>query len=106
MMILLLGLMIGLAVYACTLSKAAEGLRFYLIPNVDGIKENGIWPVISAAMAQSFFTLSVGIGSIAIFGSYIDKERSLAGEALTSFLRRGFFVIGTYSPQTLAITAA
>jgi len=83
MMILLLGLMIGLAVYSCTLPKAVDGLRFYLIPSVDGIKENGIWSVISAAMGQSFFTLSVGIGSIGIFGSYIGKDRSLAGEALT-----------------------
>ena len=83
MMLALFALMIGLAVYACTLSNAAEGLRFYLIPSLEGIKETGIWTVISAAMGQSFFTLSIGIGSIAIFGSYIDKDRSLPGEALT-----------------------
>lgn len=83
MMIALLALMIGLAVYSCTLSNAAEGLKFYLVPNFDGIKEYGLWKVITAAMGQAFFTLSIGIGSIAIFGSYIDKERSLTGEAIT-----------------------
>ncbi len=83
MMIALLALMIGLAIYSCTLSNAAEGLKFYLIPNLDGVKEHGLWTVISAAMGQSFFTLSIGIGSIAIFGSYISRERSLTGEALT-----------------------
>jgi len=82
-MIALLVLMICLAVYACTLSNAAEGLKFYLIPNLNGVKEHGLWTVISAAMGQSFFTLSIGIGSIAIFGSYISKDRSLPGEALT-----------------------
>lgn len=83
MMIALLALMVGLAVYSCTLSNAAEGLKFYLIPSLDGIKEHGIWNVVSAAMGQAFFTLSIGIGSIAIFGSYISRERSLTGEALT-----------------------
>lgn len=83
MMIALLVLMIALAIYSCTLSNALAGLKFYLIPNLDGVKEHGLWTVISAAMGQSFFTLSIGIGSIAIFGSYISKERSLTGEALT-----------------------
>ncbi len=83
MMIALLVLLIALAIYACTLSNAAEGLKFYLIPNLSSINETGIWNVISAAMGQSFFTLSIGIGSIAIFGSYISKDRSLAGEAIT-----------------------
>jgi len=83
MMIALFALMIGLAVYSCTLSNAAEGLKFYLIPSLDGVRESGILTVVSAAMGQAFFTLSIGIGSIAIFGSYIDKDRSLTGEALT-----------------------
>ncbi len=83
MMLALFVLMLGLAVYACTLSNAAEGLKFYLIPNLNGVKEHGLWTVISAAMGQSFFTLSIGIGSIAIFGSYIGKDRSLPGEAMT-----------------------
>ncbi len=83
MMLALFVLMIGLAVYACTLSNAAEGLKFYLVPSFDGVKEHGLWTVVSAAMGQSFFTLSIGIGSVAIFGSYIGKEKRLAGEALT-----------------------
>ena len=83
MMIALFILMIGLAVYCCTLSNAAAGLKFYLIPSLDGVKQHGLWTVISAAMGQSFFTLSIGIGSIAIFGSYISKDNSLPGEALT-----------------------
>ena len=83
MMIALFVLMICIAVYCCTLDNAAEGLKFYLIPTLDGVKEHGLWTVISAAMGQSFFTLSIGIGSIAIFGSYISKNRSLTGEALT-----------------------
>ncbi len=83
MMIALLLLMVGLAIYACTLPKSLEGLKFYLVPSLDGVKEHGLWTVISAAMGQSFFTLSIGIGSIAIFGSYISKDRSLTGEAIT-----------------------
>lgn len=83
MMIALFALMIGLGVYSCTLPNAAEGLKFYLIPSLDGVREHGLWTVISAAMGQAFFTLSIGIGSIAIFGSYIKKDRSLTGEALT-----------------------
>lgn len=83
MMLALFALMVGLAVYSCTLSNAAEGLKFYLVPNLDGVKEHGLWTVISAAMGQAFFTLSIGIGSVAIFGSYIGKEKRLAGEALT-----------------------
>ena len=83
MMIALFALMIGIAIYSCTLSNAAEGLKFYLIPSLDAVKEHGLWTVISAAMGQSFFTLSIGIGSIAIFGSYISRDRSLTGEAIT-----------------------
>ena len=83
MMIALFALMIGIAVYSLTLDNAVEGLKFYLVPSLDGIKQHGLWTVISAAMGQAFFTLSIGIGSIAIFGSYIDKERRLLGEAVT-----------------------
>lgn len=82
MMIVLLSLMIILAAYSCTLQNAAEGLKFYLIPSFEHLKSAG-WTAISAAMGQAFFTLSVGIGSIAIFGSYISKERRLTGEAVT-----------------------
>lgn len=83
MMVALLSLMLGLAAYCVTLSGAAEGLKFYLLPSVENIKSVSIGTVISAAMGQSFFTLSLGIGSIAIFGSYIGKNRSLLGEAAT-----------------------
>ena len=83
MMVALLILMLGLVVYSLTLDKAAEGLKFYLIPSFENIKEAGLGTVITAAMGQAFFTLSIGIGSIAIFGSYIGKERRLLGEAAT-----------------------
>ncbi len=83
MMVALLVLIIGLVIYSLTLENAAEGLKFYLIPSLDRMKEAGVWTVISAAMGQAFFTLSIGIGSIAIFGSYIGKERRLLGETAT-----------------------
>lgn len=83
MMVALFVLLIGLAVYSCTLSEAGAGLKFYLVPSLEKLTESGLWNVITAAMGQAFFTLSVGIGSIAIFGSYIGKERSLFGEAIT-----------------------
>lgn len=83
MMVALLALMIGLAVYSATLPNAAEGLHFYLVPSLKRLEEAGVSTVISAAMGQSFFTLSLGIGSIAIFGSYIGKERRLLGESVT-----------------------
>lgn len=82
MMIVLFVLMIGLAVYSCTLDNAVEGLKFYLVPSFENLKSAG-WTAVSAAMGQAFFTLSIGIGSIAIFGSYISKERRLTGEAIT-----------------------
>ncbi len=82
MMLILFALMIVLAVYSCTLDKAAEGLKFYLVPSLENLKSAG-WTAVSAAMGQAFFTLSIGIGSIAIFGSYISKERRLTGEAMT-----------------------
>lgn len=83
MMLALLTLMIGLAVYSCTLENAAEGLKFYLVPSFSHMKQAGIWTVITSAMGQAFFTLSIGMGSIAIFGSYIGKEKRLLGEAIT-----------------------
>lgn len=83
MMIALFTLIIFLAIYCCTLSGAGEGLKFYLIPSIESIKEAGVWTTISAAMGQAFFTLSIGMGSIAVFGSYIGKDRGLLGEAAT-----------------------
>ncbi len=78
MMVILLGLMVVLAVNSATLPGAKEGLSFYLIPDFSKISGK----VIVGAMNQAFFTLSLGIGSMAIFGSYIGKERSLMGESV------------------------
>lgn len=82
MMITLLALIIILAIRAVGLEGGAKGLEFYLKPSIEPFKEKGVWTVINAAMSQAFFTLSLGIGSIAIFGSYIGKDRSLLGESL------------------------
>lgn len=82
MMVLLLVLLIVLAVRSIMLPGAGAGLEFYLLPDFEKMKNAGILEVISAAMNQSFFTLSLGIGAMAIFGSYIDKKRRLAGEAV------------------------
>ena len=72
-----------LAIRSITLPGAGEGLAFFLKPNLDGIRQYGLGRVVYAAMGQSFFTLSLGIGSMTIFGSYINKERALMGEAIT-----------------------
>ncbi len=82
MMILLLFIIVVLAVRSMTLEGGIEGLRFYLMPDVARMQEVGIPETITAAMNQAFFTLSLGIGSMAIFGSYIDKSRSLLGESV------------------------
>lgn len=82
MMIALLLLIVVLAIHSCTLEGASEGLAFYLLPSVDRVKEVGLINVIVSAMNQAFFTLSLGIGSMAIFGSFIGKERSLLGEGI------------------------
>ena len=82
MMLALLSIMVILAIHSCTLEGAAEGLKFYLLPSWERFIEAGVGNVIVAAMNQSFFTLSLGIGAMAIFGSYLGKERSLMGEAV------------------------
>ncbi len=82
MMVALLVLMVVIAVNSVFLDGASEGLKFYLVPNVENVKEAGIFNVIVAAMNQAFFTLSLGIGSMAIFGSYLGKDRALMGEAV------------------------
>lgn len=82
MMSLLLGIIIILAVHSCMLEGGVEGLKFYLLPDFGKMKEAGVWETITAAMNQAFFTLSLGIGSMGIFGSYIDKKRSLLGESV------------------------
>ena len=87
MMLALLALLVVLAVNSLTLEGAGEGLRFYLQPNFHNLMYDaeGNWilgEAVFAAMGQSFFTLSLGMGSISIFGSYIGKEHRLAGEGL------------------------
>lgn len=82
MMSALLVLILVLAVHSFTLSGAAEGIRFYLVPNLDMVREVGIKNVITAAMNQAFFTLSLGVAAMEIFGSYMGKEHTLAGEGV------------------------
>ena len=89
MMVALLILMIVLAINSATLPGAAEGLKFYLLPDFSKITPS----VVTAAMNQAFFTLSLGIGSMAIFGSYIGKERSLMGESVNVILLDSFVAI-------------
>ena len=82
MMSLLLVIIIVLAIHSFTLKGGMEGLKFYLLPDFQRMKEAGVWETITAAMNQAFFTLSLGIGAMGIFGSYIDKKYSLLGESL------------------------
>lgn len=82
MMIALIVIMVILAVNSVFLEGGSEGLKFYLIPNFDTMAQIGIVDVIVAAMNQSFFTLSLGMGCMAIFGSYVKKDRSLMGESV------------------------
>ena len=81
MMVALLGLILVLAIHSLTLPGAAEGMKFYLLPSADSIRANGLGHTITAAMNQAFFTLSLGIAAMEIFGSYMSREHTLAGEA-------------------------
>ncbi|MBM6721712.1 sodium-dependent transporter [Pseudoflavonifractor phocaeensis] len=88
MMLCLLALLVVLAIRAVTLPGAVEGLRFYLVPNFQNLMYNAdgtfrLWEAVYAAMGQAFFTLSLGIGAMAIFGSYIGKDRRLFGETIS-----------------------
>ncbi|MGN0708754.1 MAG: sodium-dependent transporter [Anaerovoracaceae bacterium] len=78
----LMVLMVVVAVRSLTLDGASEGLKFYLTPSLEHIKKNGFFTVAYAALNQAFFTLSIGMGGMEIFGSYIDRDRSLTGEAV------------------------
>ena len=82
MMIALLGIMVVLVINGFFLDGAAEGLKFYLLPNINNLLDQGVFNVIVAAMNQAFFTLSLGVGSMAIFGSFIEKDRALMGESV------------------------
>ena len=82
MMLCLLALILVLAVHSLTLSGAAEGMKFYLVPSMDSIRENGFGSLVTDAMNQAFFTLSLGIAAMEIFGSYMSDEHTLPGEAV------------------------
>ena len=93
MMLALLIIMVVLAVNSIFLPGASKGLSFYLMPNIAEIKKVGIFQVIVSAMNQSFFTLSLGIGAMAIFGSYIEKDHALLGESVNVALLDTFVAI-------------
>ncbi len=82
MMLALLAIMVILAVNSMFMEGGAEGLKFYLVPDINRMLDAGIVNVIVGAMTQAFFTLSLGIGSMAIFGSYLKKDRTLMGESV------------------------
>lgn len=82
MMLALLALILVLAVHSLTLPGAAEGMKFYLLPSAESIRENGLGTIITDAMNQAFFTLSLGIAAMEIFGSYMSDEHTLTGEAV------------------------
>ncbi len=93
MMIVLILIMIVLAVNSIFMDGGEEGLAFYLLPSLGRIQEVGLANVIVAAMNQAFFTLSLGMGAMAIFGSYIDKDRALMGEAVNVALLDTFVAL-------------
>ena len=102
MMLALLGIMVVLACNSIFLEGGLEGLKFYLLPNIESIRNvgdgsllKGFFDVIVGAMNQAFFTLSVGIGSMAIFGSYLNKDRSLLGEAVNVSVLDTFVAIAS-----------
>jgi len=100
MMAALLLIMVVLALHSVFLEGAGAGIRFYLVPDFGKMMESGLGNVVFAALSQAFFTLSIGIGAMLIFGSYLDQSRSLTGEAvnitaLDTFvaLTAGFIII-------------
>lgn len=93
MMTALLGLIIILAIHAVRLDGGIDGVKFYLLPNFEKIQEVGFFKLITTAMNQAFFTLSIGMGSMMIFGSYIDKSRTLLGESINIALLDTFVAI-------------
>ncbi len=93
MMTALLAIMVVLAVNSIFIDGGKEGLKFYLMPAADRLMEKGVVNVMVGAMNQAFFTLSIGMGSMAIFGSYIGRERSLLGESVNVALLDTFVAI-------------
>lgn len=112
MMSALFVLLVILAVHSVFLEGAGEGIRFYLVPDFEKMMEIGLGNVIFAAMSQAFFTLSIGIGAMLIFGSYLGKDHSLTGEAITvgcldTFvaLMAGFIIIPACSAYGIEVNA-
>lgn len=95
LMLALLVIMVVLAINSVFMKGGSEGLKFYLLPDFARAKEIGLGNVIVSAMNQAFFTLSLGIGSMAIFGSYLGKERSLMGEAVNVAVLDTFVAISS-----------
>lgn len=100
MMSILILLMIALAIHSLVLKDAMEGVKFYLVPSFQAIHDSGLGEVVFAAMTHAFFTLSVGIGAMEIFGSYLGREHTISGEALSILgvdtfvaLMAGFIII-------------
>ena len=93
MMTALILIMVVLAIRSVTMAGAGEGIRFYLIPDFHKMVESGIGNVVFAALSQAFFTLSIGIGAMLIFGSYLDQSRSLTGEAVNIMLLDTFVAL-------------
>ena len=93
MMIALILLMVVLAINSLRLQDASEGLKFYLVPDFAKPKSNGIGNVVFDAMTHAFFTISVGMGSMEIFGSYLEKDRKLTSEALSIMLLDTFVAL-------------
>ena len=95
MMVALLAIMVVLAVNSVFMEGGREGLKFYLMPDTERLMEQGIVNVLVAAMNQAFFTLSIGMGSMAIFGSYIGRDRALLGESVNVALLDTFVAIAS-----------
>ncbi len=93
MMAFLIVLMIVLVVHSVFLPNASEGIKFYLVPDFKNVAENGIGTSVFAAMSHAFFTLSIGIGAMGIFGSYLDRKKRIAGEAVNIILLDTFVAL-------------
>lgn len=93
MMLLLLVLMVALAVNSLFLPGASRGVRFYLVPDFADLTKKGIGNAVFAAMSQAFFTLSLGIGAMEIFGSYLDRKKRITGEAVNIILLDTFVAL-------------
>lgn len=93
MMSLLIVLMLALAVHSFTLPNASAGIKFYLVPDFKTVVDNGLGTAVFAAMSHAFFTLSIGIGAMEIFGSYLDKKKRITGEAINIILLDTFVAL-------------